>query len=135
MKSLLFLILLLISSVLKAEIAIVVGKDSQLHSLQSEDVVNIFMSRTNQLPIGGKALPIELQDTAIRSRFYQQISSKSARQLNAYWATLVFTGKGKPPKGYDTLQGLSEKLRDHPGAIAYLPLNQVTNDMKVVYKF
>jgi len=126
---------LAVISLSHANVVVVVAKHSEIQSLEDKHVANIFLARTSRFPNGEKARPIELKNEALRNDFYLQISGKSSKQLYAYWTTLVFTGKGKPPRSYGDGATLQEKLLSQPGGITYLPLEQVTADMKIVYRF
>jgi len=134
-KMILTLLFLLCHGIVYGQTVVVVAKDSSISELNSQHVANIFLARTNRFPNGEKAAPIELKNQTAREGFYQQISGKSPRQLNAYWTTLVFTGKGKPPKGYPHSADLLFKLNNQSGAITYIADTQVTDEMKVVYRF
>ncbi|WP_416305614.1 phosphate ABC transporter substrate-binding protein [Neptunicella sp. SCSIO 80796] len=135
MRPFILLILLLSSIVAHAEVVVVVAKSSSLKNLDPQSIANIFLARTKQFPNGEKATPVEIKRGDMRSGFYQTISGKTPMQLKAYWTTLVFTGKGKPPKGLDNPQEIEKRLLQQPGTIAYLNANDVTDNMKVVYRF
>jgi hypothetical protein len=137
MRSFLMLILLLSSFVARseAEIVVVVGKTSIISTLDEQHVANIFLARTKQYPNGEKAIPIEITHSDMRIGFYQTISGKTPTQLNAYWTTLVFTGKGKPPMGLSDSKEIEQRLISRPGTITYLRAEDVTDNMKVVYRF
>jgi hypothetical protein len=134
LRSSLLLISLLVMQ-LRAETLIVVAKDSPIETLDAKYVADIFLARTTRFPNGDKALPLEMKGNAIRDLFYQQLSGKTSAQLNAYWTTLIFTGKGRPPATLDNPGELAGKLAREKGAISYLAAEQLTDDMKVVYRF
>lgn len=131
--SLLCLCLLSLSG--QCEMVVVVSKDSPLQALENQQIANIFLTRTNRYPDGNKATPIELRDSLIRDSFYQKVSGKTPTQLMAYWTTLIFSGKGKPPRGFQNVKSLITRLENSPGSISYLSLSQVTEDLKIVYRF
>lgn len=143
MKSLLmvFYLLILLQSSLafcnlpSDQIVVVVSKSSDIENLQDKQIANIFLTRTNRFPNGKKAIPIEISNGNLRDVFYQEISGKSPTQLMAYWTTLIFSGKGKPPRGYSDLNSLISRLHKNPNSISYLSLTQVTDDLKIVYRF
>ena len=134
--SFLFLIIsILLSSTVNSQVVVVVAKNNPLKALDDIYIANIFLSRTNRFPNGDKAIPIELTNLALRNNFYRSIAGKSPHQLSAYWTTLVFTGRGRPPKGYSDIKQLISRLENQPGAIAYIDNSQVTKDLKVIYRF
>jgi hypothetical protein len=114
---------------------VVMAKDAKVHTLDNQHVANIFLTRTNRFPNGLKAIPIELKNSEIRANFYEEISGKNPTQLMAYWTTLIFSGKGKPPKGYNNVGALISRLENNLGCISYMSLAQVTDDLKIVYRF
>lgn len=135
MKLLILLLTIMLSPVVCATTVVVVAKSSSIEALDDQYIANIFLARTNRFPNGDKALPIELKNHALRDSFYKEISGKTSKQLYAYWTTLVFTGKGKPPRSYKDNEALNSKLLSSPGSITYMPIEQVTDDMKIVYRF
>lgn len=135
MRSFFILVLLLSSVAARAEIVVVVAKNSVINTLDEQYVANIFLARTKQYPNGEKAIPVEIKGSDMRTGFYQTISGKTPTQLNAYWTTLVFTGKGKPPIGLTDPMELEQRLITRPGTITYLSADDVTDNMKVVYRF
>ena len=131
----LFIVLFLNLSPAVSQVVVVVSIDSAVDSLNNQQVANIFLAKTNRFPNGDKVTPIEIRNNAIRDQFYRGITGKSENQLNAYWTTLVFTGKGKPPKNLSNYDKLLMQLLDKPNAISYMLANQVTHNLKIVYKF
>lgn len=118
-----------------AQLVVVMSKNSPQQTLSENHIANIFLARTNRFPDGQKAKPVELKNASRRANFYQSISGKSLNQLAAYWTTLVFTGKGKPPKGIKDIESLITLLERYPGAISYVDSSQVTTDMKIIFRF
>lgn len=140
MKKLLFSILF--SGLLSAfycsasdSIVVVMSKKSSVERLNSSQVANLFLARTNYFPNGERSIPVEFSQSKFRDEFYQIIAGKSSKQLMAYWTTLVFTGKGRPPKAYRDLQPLIDNLLVQKNFITYLDVQHVTDDMKIVYRF
>ena len=64
---------------------------------------------------------------------YKLISNKTISQLKSYWTTLIFTGKGKPPKSFSNINYLVNYMKLHAGSIAYVNTSEVTSEMKVIY--
>jgi hypothetical protein len=96
-------------------------------------VSNLFLSKTNRFSNGEKAIPLQVRDRRLQAQFYEHISNKTPTQLKSYWTTLIFTGKGKPPKSFADKQELLEYMKSHTGAITYMHLSEVTAGMKIIY--
>ena len=136
MKNLLILLLLSMSSVVYAtEMVVVVHKDSSVEQLDQHQVANIFLSKTNRMADGSRVMTLELSNAEYKEVFYKEIAGKTLSQINSYWTTLIFTGKGKPPKAIEKTQSLIDELADNLKAISYLPIDKTTESMKVVYTF
>ena len=135
MRTIITALLICFCSAVYSQTVVVVPTDSMVKSLSDLDVANIFLARTNRYPNGEKSIPIELKNDILREMFYQNISGKTPKQLTAYWTTLVFTGKGRPPKGYMTNNELMHKFEMDSRAITYLDKAHVTSNMRVVYSF
>jgi len=134
-KLLLSLFVLFFSSFLAAaDFAVVVGPDSPIHSLERQQVANIFLSKTNRLSDGSKAKPMELTNSDLRSLFYKAITSKSLQQVNSYWTVLIFTGRGKPPIVQDSREQLIKILLSDPHTIAYLSFDEIPKELRIVYE-
>lgn len=132
MKRLLLMLLMLFPLSASAGIVVVVSASSDIGALGEEEVANLFLARTKHLPNGDKAALYELSSSDLRLAFYNQIAGKNKRQINAYWASLIFTGKGKPPKELGDIAELESKLAEQPGAIAYVSDDMVSDTMRVV---
>lgn len=135
MKFILVSLLMLMSTSVSGNVVVVVNKDSLITSLDNIQVANIFLARTNRFPNGEKTKPIELNKGGTRSHFYKSISGKTPKQLTAYWTTLVFSGKGRPPKGFTDHSEFLKTFTLESGAITYLEQSQITDNMRVVYTF
>ncbi|MCU7930193.1 MAG: hypothetical protein KZQ90_05290 [Candidatus Thiodiazotropha sp. (ex Codakia rugifera)] len=135
MKRLMFLLLLFHVSILQADIAIVVPVNSPINTLSKKEVSNLFLSRTNRLENGKKAILIEIRDYRLRDTFYRLISSKTPTQLKYYWTTLIFSGKGKPPRSFSSKENMIDYMKRHTTAISYLDSSDITPDMKEVLRF
>lgn len=135
MRRLLALLALLLASASHAELAVVVGKDSPLDKLDEREVADIFLAKITRLADGSRVNPVELRDSAYKALFYREISGKTLPQINSYWTTLIFTGKGKPPRNIDEEKRLLELLNSDPHAISYIPVGQIRESLKVLYVF
>lgn len=135
MKWLILSLLLCHVSLLQADIAIVVPADSPIDSLSKHQVSNLFLSKTNRLANGKKAILIEIRDYRLRDTFYRLISNKTPTQLKSYWTTLIFTGKGKPPRSFSSRQEMIDYMKRHATTISYLDSGEITPEMKVVLQF
>lgn len=82
---------------------------------------------------------IELSDwpenSTERAEFYQSLLGKDVAQMNAYWASLSFSGKARPPKEIDaaSIGTMVDWLSQKPERIGYAPLSTLPDDANVLY--
>jgi ABC-type phosphate transport system substrate-binding protein len=88
-----------------------------------------------KLPDGTAITVIEHQDgDSVKEEFYSKVVGKSASQLKAYWAKLVFTGEGVPPKEYSGDKAVMGRVSSTPGAIGYVSDGSVDKSVKVLFE-
>lgn len=75
------------------------------------------------------------QSNNIRNKFYKELLGKDLAQMNAYWASLSFSGKARPPKemNEDSIQDLTSWLSAKHFRIGYAPINILPEDANVLY--
>lgn len=75
------------------------------------------------------------QTSKQRSEFYQYLLGKDLAQMNAYWASLSFAGKARPPKeiNNNSIEALISWMQARPNRIGYAPLNSLPEGAKVLY--
>lgn len=113
--------------------SIIVSKKSNIDVMSKKDVSRIFLSKTKELPNGQKALTIEPNAKDDQEVFYKKVCGKSRQQLKRYWATVLFTGKGQPPKKMIKIEDIIEFVKNNINAIAYVPTALLTsNEIKIV---
>jgi len=127
------LLLIILPVTTQAEMVVVVAKSSSMMELTEREIRRIFLAKTRRLNNGLRIQPIELSNAEYKARFYQKVTGKTLHQLNSYWTTLIFTGKGKPPKNLDKTHDLLDELAANPMAIAYLPDKLIDDRLKVVH--
>lgn len=128
-------VLLSVTSVAQAGVVVVMSSKSDVSSLSKAQVAQIFMAKTDALPNGRVAKPIDqAEGAAVRNEFYDKVADKSAAQMKAYWSQLTFTGKAQPPRKVSGDAAVKAALGDNPAAIGYISDGAVDGSVKVVFK-
>ncbi len=133
--------LLCVSSLLFAvhgfsETAIIVHPDNPISSLSAQEIEDIFLGKNKRFSNGNAIIPIEQnENNPIRSLFIKSIMGKSDSQVKAYWARIIFTGKGQPPKQVNSDSDVIKMVAQDPSTIGYIDASSVNNLVKVVNKF
>lgn len=110
-----------------AELVIVVHPQNQATRMTSAQASQFFL--------GGSVLftPVEQADgSAIRSEFYKKVLEKEPSQVQAIWAKIVFTGKGKPPREYKSSAEVKKAISENVNAIGYIEKSAVDDSVKVI---
>ena len=85
-------IIILLSALAHAEIAVVVSAKSEAPRLSQNQVIDIFMGRRNRLPNDERVKPIDqAEGENVRDEFYIKLVDKSPSQIKAHWSKLIFT--------------------------------------------
>jgi len=117
------------------DVVIVVGAKSSLSALTSEDAKKVFMARKRILPNGLTAAPVLQKDASNATKvFRERVLKKSAAQLRAYWAKLIFSGKGSPPPTVKSGDEVKEYVANTPGGIGYMDEADLDPSVKVVHR-
>jgi len=102
----------------------------------SEDLATqIFLKKSDILPNGVTAVPIDLSDkNFVKWDFYHKLAGKQPAQIHSYWSRALFNGIGSPPEQVSSAIELKEKLLSTPGAIGYIDEKDVSPGRKVVLR-
>lgn len=126
------LALALISAPTFADV-VVIGHPSGPDSISANQVRDIYLNRSQQLPDGQRAVPFELQAGAgVRSEFHDKITGRNDAQLKAFWSQQVFTGRGQPPQELTNESAVKASVAATPGSIGYIDSAQVDDSVKVI---
>jgi ABC-type phosphate transport system substrate-binding protein len=126
-------VLLIASGAACADVVPVVSVRSPVRELSKNQVIDIFLGRTNRFPNGEPAVPIDqAEGSEIRDLFYQQYANRSPAQLKAYWSRILFTGKGEPPREVSPSERVKRVLAENPHFIGYIERAEVDANVKMV---
>lgn len=124
---------LLFSGVSLAEVKVIANPAISDSGLSADAVADVFLGKTNNLPSGRKAVPMDQEEgAAVRDEFYTKATKKDAAQLKAYWSRLIFTGKGQPPKTVSDDADMVKQVAGNPDAIGYVSGGTSTAGVKVL---
>jgi ABC-type phosphate transport system substrate-binding protein len=138
MKKLISLIALIssvtVSALTFAEVEVIVHP-SNAATLDKDSIQRIYLGKTRAYPGGGEAVAISLKEgSGPEGEFTKNVLGKSAKQLKAYWAKMVFTGKGTPPRQIDSAEEMVKLISTNPNLIGFVPAGSA-GAAKVVGKF
>ena len=116
-----------------ADVVVVVSAKSSVTSLTTEQTARIFLGKTDTFPNDGNAVPVDqAEGSAIRDEFYSKVAHKNSSQLKAYWAKVIFTGDGQPPKLLGSDMAVRKAVANNPNAIGYIDISAVDSSVRVI---
>lgn len=121
-----------LSTQAQAGVAVILNPQCSLEQISDKDLAQVFLSKTKYLPSGERARPVELTSTESKNNFYEKIAGKNEVELRKYWATMIFTGNGQPPKQLRSVEQVLQYVSTHQCAIAYVPKDAVDESIKVL---
>lgn len=125
-KILITFFLFFLAASTQAEIVVIGNLKNNLLSLNSIQVEDIFMGRTRSLPNGRFALPVD--QSMLRSEFYQKLTARPIEQINAYWARIMFTGQTSPPLILPDDNAVLSMVNENKDAIGYIDRKNINNN-------
>lgn len=134
--SVLLIMVCLLPAAVAEELLVVVSTESNIDSLTKNQVVDLFMGRYVTFPNGEKAKVFDLASKSqIKVSFYKQLVNRSEAQIDAYWARLLFSGRSAPPEEVNSPEKLVMGIKGSMQGIGYISSRDLTNSLKVVYRF
>lgn len=110
---------------------VVANKSFTVDSLTTNQLQKIYLGKWTLTQNGEKIHPALLRDKEKLNQFLVDFLRKRPSQFNAYWKQSIFTGQGVPPKALDE-KDLIEYLQNQEQAIAFLPLGDVPQGLKLI---
>lgn len=118
----------------QAETLVVAADDSDLASLSKNEVRQLYMGSTAHSD-GIKVMLLDMPEgSAERQLFYSRVAGKNESQLKSYWARMIFTGKGSPPRQVRDTVEMARKLKGNPTALGYLNARDLQPGLKVLLR-
>ncbi|WP_036816956.1 hypothetical protein [Photobacterium sanctipauli] len=113
----------------------VFSMNNDMPTLSKSKARMLYKGKTKKLNGSIKIILVDLPENSIhREEFYNMLLGKSISQMNGYWASLSFSGKGTPPEelSSDDIKDILEWLNQNPNGIAYAPVNAVPENANIL---
>jgi len=124
-----------LSNVAVADIAVIVNKANN-NTISDSDINRIFLGKNKSFSSGESIKATNLKSgQSTRTEFEEKALGKSSKQVKAYWAKLIFSGKAKPLVESGSDAEALAFVAANPEAIAYIDAANVNDTVKVVKVF
>lgn len=119
-----------------SNLVVVVNKDNPTVQLSRSQLIDLYMGKYVAFPDGSKAQPLDIDNGQnLKEAFYRELVGMPLNRVNAYWSRVKFSGRVRPPIQQNDEQEAIHVVANSNSAIAYIQSNNLTDDMKVVYRF
>lgn len=80
----------------------------------------IYLGKKTRWTGGVRVVPVMLRDGETHEEFVKELLDRSVAKFEIYWKQAVFTGKGIPPRAFDSEGELMAYVAQTPGAVGYV---------------
>ncbi len=140
LKLILILLLLLASAgysdALKAsnDFVVIANLQAGIDKMSKDEVINVYMGRNRKLASGINAQPLDIETPlGEKANFYNVMVNKELSEISSYWARLLFSGQGSPPRQVSTAEQALDLVSNSKGAIAYIDRKKIDKRVKIVF--
>ena len=126
-------LVLLLPLIATAEVVVVVGADSRITNLSEAELRQLFTGQLRAVE-GERVQVLDLpQSDSARDDFYQKLLGRGPNQMRSYWARMIFTGQGQPPREVSSVQEMRLLVGSSGNQIGYLPSSEVDDSVRVLF--
>jgi ABC-type phosphate transport system substrate-binding protein len=112
---------------------LVVNKSNHIDRLSTSKVKIVFLRNISRWPWGAEIFPIDLPDTdPARKEFLKVVMDSTPDQMDVYWIDQKVSRSLDRPVRASTAKQAKALVANHPGAIAYIPANDVDDSVRVL---
>jgi hypothetical protein len=124
--------LLVWSDARAADIEIIANPGVKSSSLAPEELKGVFLLTKISLKDGSPVEPVLDTDSALHEAFIKDYLGKTDAALQAYYRSLIFTGKASMPKTFRTEAEVVAYVAKTKGAVGYVSTGTDTTGVKVL---
>ena len=103
-----------------AEEISIVKEGHSVETVTAKELKRMLLGKSKRWKNGDKVVLSTLKDGESHDRFIRKYAGKTPKQFTNYWRKMVFSGKGKMPKSFDSEEDLIAFVAEHDGALGYI---------------
>ena len=112
----------------EAQEIVLIGNADITETLEAEEIKQIFLGKKTRWADNSKIHIVLFNNKEAYTTFVKDYIGKTYTQYRNYWKKQVFSGKGRMPKSYSTLDELLDYLAETKGSISFMPLQEFEHD-------
>jgi hypothetical protein len=114
-------------------LAVIVAPNSKLTNISRDDLRRVFQSERLTDPDGNRLIALNHPPKTVdRVGFDQAVLGMDAEAVGRFWIDRKIRGGSGPPRTVESLATLRRVVEKLPGAIGYIRLAQLTNEVRVI---
>src|SRR5271166_1207363 len=117
---------------LAGNVRIIANPSVPAETISASELKSVFLEERNFLRNGTHVQPVLSTSGPAHTAFLQEYLGESDDTLQAYYRTLVFTGRGSMPKVLHSDEEVVAYVARTRGAIGYVSSNAVLNGVKIL---
>ena len=110
----------------------IVKQDNPVESVSKKSLKKMLLGKAKKWDNGDKVVLATLTGGDTHEKFIKAFAGKTAKQFTNYWRKMVFSGKGKMPKSFDSEEDLAAFVADNKGALGYTTAGVVFDGTRVM---
>lgn len=126
-------LIMLTSSAVFADIAIIGHPGSETGELDTQNVRRLFLGERSSFPNGHHATPINhIAGSPDRKEFFALVLSMPEASHRRHWKRKMATGGGSSPVELGSHDAVLKSVASTPGSIGYIDSSKVDDSVKVL---
>ncbi len=113
-----------------APVVVIANPKAHVHTLDARSVRSVFLGRAGRIGDAQRVVVATLAGGATHERFLREFLDQTPNQFSRRWLRLVFSGKARKPRVFQSEADLAAFVAQTPGAVGYVstdtPLEGVT---------
>jgi len=117
---------------LTGDVKIIANSSVRTTQISAEELKRVFLLQTNSLKDGTHVEPVLRKSGEAHEAFLRDFLDINDQALQAYYGTLVFTGRGSMPESFRSDSESMAYIAKTPGAIGYVSNETITDGVKTL---
>ncbi len=116
-----------------AQVKVIVHMDVTTDAIENDALERIYLGKLSRWPDNSKIIPVMLKQGDTHETFVSDLLHSNTVRFMTFWRQAVFTGRGIPPKSFDSEKELMIYVSKTPGAIGYIDISTPLNGVKTLH--
>ncbi|HEV2401335.1 MAG TPA: TonB family protein [Candidatus Sulfotelmatobacter sp.] len=112
--------LLLVGAASAQSVKVIANSSVRVEAISASDLKSVFLEEKSSLPGSGHVEPVLAKGGQAHEAFLKQVLGRSDSDLQLYYRSLAFTGRGAVPKTLDSDEAVVAYVAKTRGAIGYV---------------